>query len=195
MWSSWAWVMTMPTRSFFTFSMKARSGIKQIDAGQLVAGEAEAEVDHQPLAAARRAEAVERAIHADLAETAKRREDQFVAVAHRSVAFLADRRLCRRREIEIGRLDRLDAGGAAQQQAAALVERRRTRPRARRADRRPGSRRRGRPHWRPTICGSRRSPRRSTHRPSASWKRVARRTNSASAGTGRSSASASEAAG
>ena len=35
--------MTMPTRSFFAFSMKARSGMMQIDAGQVLAGEGDAE--------------------------------------------------------------------------------------------------------------------------------------------------------
>ena len=57
-------------------------GHQQIDAGQVLAGEGETDVDHQPFAGARRAEAVERTIHADLAETAKRSENQFVGVAH-----------------------------------------------------------------------------------------------------------------
>ena len=62
-------------------------GHDQIDARQILAGEGEAEVDHQPFAAARRAEAVERAIHADLAEAAERRENEFVVVAHDHAGF------------------------------------------------------------------------------------------------------------
>ena len=43
-------------------------GHDQIDARRLVAGEGETEIDHQPFAALGRPEAIERAIHADLAQ-------------------------------------------------------------------------------------------------------------------------------
>ena len=45
-------------------------GHDEIDARQFVAGEGEAEIDHQPFAALGRPEAVERAVHADFAEAA-----------------------------------------------------------------------------------------------------------------------------
>ena len=53
----------------------------QIDARQVVAGEGHAEIDDDPLPAAFVAEAVEREIHADLADPAERRKDEFVARA------------------------------------------------------------------------------------------------------------------
>ena len=51
----------------------------QVDAGQFLAGEGDAEIDGDPLPAALGAEAVEREIHPDLADAAERREDKFVA--------------------------------------------------------------------------------------------------------------------
>ena len=51
-------------------------GRHDIDAGQALVGEGDAEVDHQPLAA----EAVEIEVHADLAGPAQRQEDQLVGV-------------------------------------------------------------------------------------------------------------------
>ena len=60
----------------------------QIDARQVVAGEGHADIDQQPFALLGGAEAIERAIHADLAKTAKRREDQFVLFSHLDRCFL-----------------------------------------------------------------------------------------------------------
>ena len=68
--------MTRPTRSRFAFSMKREIRHDEIDARQVVAREGDAEIDHQPLAIARRPEAIERAIHADFAEAAERREHE-----------------------------------------------------------------------------------------------------------------------
>ncbi len=51
----------------------------QIDAGQVVAGKRYAEVDRDPLPAPLVADPVDREIHADLADPAERREDEFVA--------------------------------------------------------------------------------------------------------------------
>ena len=57
-------------------------GHDEIDARQILAGEGEAEIDHQPFAALGRPEAVERAIHADFAETAERGEYQLAVIGH-----------------------------------------------------------------------------------------------------------------
>ena len=61
---------------------EADVGQDEIDPGQVVAGERDAEIDHQPLARARRPVAVERAIHADLAEASERREHQLAVIDH-----------------------------------------------------------------------------------------------------------------
>ena len=50
----------------------------QVDAGQIVAREGDAEVDREPLARILAAEAVEREVHADLAHAAEGREDELV---------------------------------------------------------------------------------------------------------------------
>ena len=50
----------------------------QVDAGQIVARERHAEVDRDPLSLRPLADAVEREIHADLADAAERREEQFL---------------------------------------------------------------------------------------------------------------------
>ena len=56
--------------------------------GKVLACERHAEVDNDPLPPAFVAEAVEREIHADLADTAERRKDQFVARArHAAIAI------------------------------------------------------------------------------------------------------------
>ena len=60
------------------FDQEADVRHDEVDAGQVVAGEGDAEVDREPVLAALRAEAVERQIHADLADAAERREDEFV---------------------------------------------------------------------------------------------------------------------
>ena len=61
---------------------KGEVGHDEIRARQVLAGEGKAEIDHQPFARLDRTVAVKRAIHADLAETAERRENEFVATAH-----------------------------------------------------------------------------------------------------------------
>ena len=59
----------------------------EIDARQVLAGEGDAEVDHQPLARVRRPIAVKGAIHADLAQAAERGEHELAVVCHLSSAF------------------------------------------------------------------------------------------------------------
>ena len=59
---------------------EAEIGEHDIDAGLAVVRKGDAEIDHQPLAAARRAEAVEIDIHADLAHPAKGQEDQLIVL-------------------------------------------------------------------------------------------------------------------
>ena len=59
----------------------------EVDAGQVVAGERDAEIDHQPLAPLRRPIAVERAIHPDFAEPSERREHELAVVSHSRWAF------------------------------------------------------------------------------------------------------------
>ena len=49
----------------------------EVDARQGGVRERDADIDHQPLARVRRAEAIEREVHADLADAAKRRKDEF----------------------------------------------------------------------------------------------------------------------
>ncbi len=59
------------------FNQKADVRHEDFDAGQVVARKGDAEVDRKPSLLARRAEAINRQIHADLARPAKRRKDQF----------------------------------------------------------------------------------------------------------------------
>ncbi len=54
----------------------------EIDARQRVVGESNPEIDRNPLPAMLVAEAVDREIHADLADPAKRREHEFIGGAH-----------------------------------------------------------------------------------------------------------------
>jgi len=56
-------------------------GENEIDPRQIIAGEGNAEVDRKPTPVLFRAEAVKREIHADLADTAERREDEFIGGA------------------------------------------------------------------------------------------------------------------
>jgi hypothetical protein len=62
---------------------EARVRQDQIDARKRQIGKRHAAVDDDPFALRRRAEAVEREVHADLAHAAKRAEDQFVAFGGR----------------------------------------------------------------------------------------------------------------
>ena len=78
MWSSWAWVSTMPRMSSACSSMKVGSGRIDLDARRRLVAEGDAEVDDDPLASVRRAEAVEIEVHADLVRPAERQEDEFV---------------------------------------------------------------------------------------------------------------------
>ena len=68
MWSSCAWVMMMPTRSFFTFSMKPTSGMMRSTPGRSSPANATPRSTISHLRALRRTVAVERAIHADFAQ-------------------------------------------------------------------------------------------------------------------------------
>ena len=102
----------------------------EVDAGQVVAGERDAEIDHQPLAPLRRPIAVERAIHPDFAEPSQRREHELVVVSHSRWAFphaqTGRRRRGRvirvRRYPEVGGLDRLGSALPAKQQSAVRVK-------------------------------------------------------------------------
>ncbi len=102
----------------------------EIDARQLVAGEGDAEVDHQPLAGVRRPIAVERAIHADLAQAAERGEHELVAVCHLGSAFRSagsrqdrSRPSARaRQEPQVGRLDGLQSLLGAHEQATGRID-------------------------------------------------------------------------
>ncbi len=57
-------------------------GHDEIDAGRLVAGEGQAEIDHQPFAPSRRAEAVKGAVHADFAQAAQGDKHELRVVLH-----------------------------------------------------------------------------------------------------------------
>ena len=52
MWSSCAWVMTMPTKILLRLLDKAEIGHDEIDARQVLASKGDAEIDHQPFARA-----------------------------------------------------------------------------------------------------------------------------------------------
>ena len=55
----------------------------QVDAGQmLLVAEGDAEIDREPGALAALAEAIDRQVHADLADAAERRKGQFVRPRH-----------------------------------------------------------------------------------------------------------------
>ena len=97
-WSSWAWVSTMPRMSSACSSMKAGIGQDDLDAGRGLVAEGHAQVDHDPLAGVGRAEAVQVEVHADLVRPAERQEDEFVVwigVSWRSsVSVIAPWRAC-----------------------------------------------------------------------------------------------------
>ena len=72
-----------PEEVFALLDQKADVRHDEIDAGQMLfGGKRDAEIDHDPLPAAAVAEAVDREIHADLADAAERREHKLV-VRHR----------------------------------------------------------------------------------------------------------------
>ena len=60
-------------------------GQDEIDAGQRIVGKGDAEIDRDPLPAVLVAEAVDREIHADLADPAKRRENELIGGAQHRV--------------------------------------------------------------------------------------------------------------
>ena len=109
---------------------EADVGHDEIDARQVVAGEGDAEVDHQPLARLRRAIAVERAIHSDFAQAPERREHELAVVCHSVPAFPRKRsgRSRHGRAIrlwqypEIRGFDRFDPAPLAKQQTADAVK-------------------------------------------------------------------------
>ena len=101
----------------------------KIDAGQLRACKGHSEIDHQPLARVCRSIAVKGAIHADLAQAAKRGEHELAVVRHlgsalRRVGRRPGRRLGgrSRRETEVGRLDALAPALGAHEQATAGID-------------------------------------------------------------------------
>ena len=64
---------------------KADVGHDQVDARQmLLVAEGDAEIDRQPGALVAVAEAVDRQVHADLADAAERRKGQFVRTRHQA---------------------------------------------------------------------------------------------------------------
>jgi hypothetical protein len=80
--------MTMPTRSFFIFSMKAVSGMMRSMPGRSGPAKDEAAIDHDPFALALRPIAVERGVHADLADAAERQKNEiFLAFRHVGQSF------------------------------------------------------------------------------------------------------------
>ena len=67
------------------FFEKADIGHDQIDAGQmLLVAKGHAEIDRQPGALMAVAEAVDRQVHADLADAAERRKGQFIRPRHQA---------------------------------------------------------------------------------------------------------------
>ena len=58
--------------------MKVGVGQDDLDARRGLVAEGHAEIDHDPLAGVRRAEAVEIEVHADLVRPAERQEDELV---------------------------------------------------------------------------------------------------------------------
>src|SRR5271165_368153 len=105
-------------------------GHDEIDAGQVVACEGDAEIDHQPLARLRRPIAVERAIHADFAQAPQGREHELAVVCHSGRAFPRGRsgrsrhgRAIRLRDYpEIRSFDCFDPTLPAKQQTAVSVK-------------------------------------------------------------------------
>src|SRR5271155_5590365 len=100
----------------------------EIDAGQVLAGEGDAEVNHQPLASVRRPIAVKGAIHADLAQAAERGEHELVAVCHLGSAF---------RPVGTEKTDggRAPKRGGSHRSAASIL----SRPRSERMSKRPAA--------------------------------------------------------
>ena len=83
-WSSWACVSTSPTRFFRSFTRKLISGMMVSMPGKMFfVAEGDAEIDRQPRPLPATAEAVDRQVHADLADAAKRGKGEFVAFGHR----------------------------------------------------------------------------------------------------------------
>src|SRR5690606_27908901 len=68
---------------------EARVGQDEIDTGQIGVREGDADIDDQPFARRRRAEAVEGEVHADLADPAQRAEDKLLRVRPGHVFFLS----------------------------------------------------------------------------------------------------------
>ena len=67
------------------FFEKADVGHDQVDAGQmLLVAEGDAKVDREPGALMAVAKAVDRQVHADLADAAKRRKGQFIRTRHQA---------------------------------------------------------------------------------------------------------------
>ena len=91
-WSSCAWVMKMPSRFVALLLDEAQVRIDEVDAGQvLLAAEAHAAIDEDPFARRSGPEAVERGVHADLAQAAERNEDEFVLAMPSASTYLQGR--------------------------------------------------------------------------------------------------------
>ena len=74
-----------PDQILALFFEKADVGHDQIDARQmLLVAKGNAEIDRQPRALVAVAEAVDRQVHADLADTAERRKGQFIRPRHQT---------------------------------------------------------------------------------------------------------------
>ena len=106
---------------------KAEIRHDEIDAGQVVAGERHAKIDHQPLAGVCGPVAVKGAIHADLAQAAERGEHELALVRHLGSILRrlrSQRGLGARsgRKAEVGRLDALDPALGAHEQATARID-------------------------------------------------------------------------
>ena len=76
-----------PDKILFRLLDETQIRQEEIDARQVLVGETNADVDHKPLACARRPIPIEGAIHPNLAQAAKRDEDQLVVVRHLSAPF------------------------------------------------------------------------------------------------------------
>ena len=102
----------------------------EVDPGRLFAREGQAAIDQEPLAIARRAEAVGRRVHADLAEPAERNEDEERRMLQDAPFIDAPLTSCtlRRRRARLGLMTRRDRRRRASRGLLAVS--RRSRPRS-----------------------------------------------------------------
>ena len=115
-WSSWACVSTSPTRFFRSFSRKRMSGMIRSIPGRCSSSPKEtprSTASQDALMAI--AEAVDRQVHADLADAAERRKGQFVRPRHQ-----ASPHRCRRAEIDVAGRNRHEFAARGPDDHAAL---------------------------------------------------------------------------